>query len=234
MRLAIITARGGSKRILRKNVRPFAGQPIIAYSIRAALASGCFDEVTVSTDDAEIADVSRRFGASVPFMRSAETSSDSATTSAVLVEVLEEYGRQASPPEFACCIYPAAPLITADSLREGLKMLLANPGLAGVIPVARFSFPIQRALRIADGLVSPFEAQHVSTRSQDLEPAYHDAGQFYWIRVSDFLPMSGLITPRTGALVLPEWQVQDIDTEDDWIMAEMKYRLLQDRRAPRT
>jgi N-acylneuraminate cytidylyltransferase len=227
--VAIITARGGSKRIPRKNIRPFCGRPIIEYSVHAALTAGCFDEVMVSTDDEEISKVARASGALVPFMRSPRTSTDHATTAEVLVEVLEEYGHRGVHPETACCIYPTAPFITADSLRLGLATLLSGSDVHGAIPVVRFSYPIQRALRVRDGRVALFQPEHLKTRSQDLEPAYHDAGQFYWVRVVPFLASRNLMSSNTAAVILPEWQVQDIDTEDDWMLAEMKFQLLQAR-----
>lgn len=229
MKLAIITARGGSKRIPRKNIRDFCGKPIIAYSIRAAIDAGCFDEVMVSTDDAEIAGVAKEWGANVPFMRSAETSTDYATTADVLAEVLETYQKNGRDIELACCIYPTAPLLTSDRLSAGLEMLVKNQEIKGVISVNRFSYPIQRALRMTDGVISLFQPEHLRTRSQDLEPSYHDAGQFYWLRVADFMKTQNLMAPGTAGLLLPEWQVQDIDHEDDWVVAEMKYRLINER-----
>jgi N-acylneuraminate cytidylyltransferase len=228
MKLAIITARGGSKRIPRKNIRDFCGKPIIAYPIRAALDAKCFDEVIVSTDDREIADVARTWGASVPFMRSARTATDHATTAEVLMEVLEEYHRRGVDPDLACAIYPTAPFVTPTRLSAALDLLLRNEDIDGVIPVVRFSYPIQRALRMKDGLVSMIQPNHLLTRSQDLEPAYHDVGQFYWFRVAAFKKGPTLMGPRTAGMVLPERVVQDIDDEEDWLLAEMKYRLLQE------
>lgn len=229
MKLAIITARGGSKRIPRKNIREFCGKPIIAYSIRAALDAGCFDEVMVSTDDEEIADVAKRWGAVVPFMRSPATATDYATTAEVLLEVLDEYRQRGTEVEFACGIYPTAPFVTPDSLKAGLDLLRKDQDVHAVIPVTRFSYPIQRALRLTDGVISLFQPQHLLSRSQDLEPAYHDAGQFYWLRVEIFRQSHSLMGPGTAAVVLPEWQVQDIDNENDWVLAEMKFRLIQQR-----
>lgn len=227
--VAIITARGGSKRIPRKNIRDFCGKPIIAYSIQAALDAGCFDQIMVSTDDDEIARVSRAAGAAVPFLRSARTSSDHATTAEVLVEVLEEYRSRGAMFDAACTIYPTAPFVTPNGLNAGLRLLEKNSDLSGVIPVTRFSYPIQRALRLTGDRISLFQPEHLLTRSQDLEPAYHDAGQFYWVRVPAFLKTPSLMTSTTAAIVLPEWQVQDIDNDDDWIAAESKYRLLKSR-----
>lgn len=229
MKVAIITARGGSKRIPRKNIRAFCGKPIIAYSIQTALEAGCFDEVMVSTDDDEITDVARQWGATVPFRRSAQTATDQATTAEVLLEVLEKYGSLNKDVSLACCIYPTAPFITAENLNAARDLLLKNPGTHGVIPVVRFSYPIQRALRVREGTISLFQPEHLLTRSQDLEPGYHDAGQFYWVRAEAFRNSRSLMAAGTAALVLPEWQVQDIDNEDDWILAEMKYRMIEQR-----
>lgn len=233
MRLAIITARGGSKRIPRKNLRPFCGTPIIGYSIRAAQSSKCFDEVMVSTDDEEIAAVAGQLGASVPFLRSAVNSDDFATTSAVLVEVLQQYQNRGAQVDLACCLYPTAPFVTGASLRQGLAMLEAAPEMTAVVTVARFSYPIQRALRIVDGRVMPIQPDQMAKRSQDLDPAFHDAGQFYWFRVAPFLLSAELLSTQTGALVVPEWQVQDIDSEEDWRHAEAKYRVLKEMAVPR-
>jgi N-acylneuraminate cytidylyltransferase len=232
MNVAIITARGGSKRIPRKNIREFCGMPIIAYSIQAAGEAGCFDEVMVSTDDTEIADVARRFGAVVPFMRSAATSTDHATTAEVIVEVLRAYEERGRAFALACCIYPTAPFVSAEALNRGRTLLEADSELATVLPVTRFSFPVQRGVWVRGGRLVPIQPEHMLTRSQDLEPAYHDAGQFYWVRVEDFLRERALVTPRTAAVLLPESQVQDIDTEEDWSLAEMKFRLMRGRVAP--
>jgi pseudaminic acid cytidylyltransferase len=231
MRVAIITARGGSKRIPRKNIREFCGKPIIAYSIETALESGCFDEVMVSTDDDEIAGVARGYGAAVPFKRSAATATDQATTAEVLLEVLEKYREAKRDIGEACCIYPTAPFITPESLRAGRDLLLRDRDTPCVIPVVRFSYPIQRALRVRDGTISLFQPEHLNTRSQDLEPGYHDAGQFYWFRADAFERTRSLMAPGTAAVILPEWQVQDIDNEDDWIVAEMKYRMIRQHAA---
>lgn len=224
MKLAIIPARGGSQRIPRKNIRPFAGKPIIAYSIQAALESKCFDEVMVSTDDKEIASVAESFGASVPFMRSAQTATHTATTADVLSEVLNKYKERSGMPTEFCCIYPTAPFVTADILKKGFAMLISTPTANGVISIVKYSYPIQRALKIKDKTISMFQPEHQSSRSQDLESAYHDAGQFYWCKTPAFLSSKNLMGPGTLGLVLPESQVQDIDTEEDWAMAELKFK----------
>lgn len=225
MKLAIITARGGSKRIPRKNIRDFCGKPIIAYSIEVALKSGCFDEVMVSTDDKEIAQIALKYGASVPFMRSAKTSDDFATTANVIYEVLNQYQQGGKYFEYVCCIYPTAPLITSENLQSAFNQM-AHHQVDTVFPIVRFPFSIQRALRFGNEKVEFVQPEHALTRSQDLEPAYHDAGQFYWLDVKAFMQNQSLVSKKSGAIVLPEWQVQDIDNVDDWILAEMKYRLI--------
>ena len=227
MRLAIIPARGGSKRLPRKNIREFCGRPIIAYSIRAAVDADCFDEIMVSTDDVEIAGVARAWGASVPFMRSARTATDHATTAEVLLEVLGQYRQRGFDADLGCCIYPTAPLVGPVTLTAALEKLLSDPRITGVIPITRFSYPIQRALKLTDGMISLLQPEHLLTRSQDLEPAYHDAGQFYWFRVADFMETRSLMAPGTAGMILPEWQVQDIDNDDDWRLAEIKFRLIE-------
>ena len=222
--VAIITARGGSKRIPRKNIKPFLGRPIIAYSIAAALESGCFDEVMVSTDDLEIAQLARELGARVPFLRSPETSNDFATTADVLAEVLGEYRRLGELFGAACCIYPTAPFVTPQRLRQAHDLLLA--GADTVLPVVRFGFPIQRALGIENGRLQPLWPEHLDTRSQDLAPAYHDSGQFYFFQVLRFLETRQLFGGNTVPIELPESEVQDIDTEEDWKVAEVKYSMI--------
>jgi N-acylneuraminate cytidylyltransferase len=224
--VAIITARGGSKRIPRKNIRPFCGVPIIGYSINAALGARCFDEVMVSTDDPEIAGVAAGFGAAVPFFRTPATSDDHATTADVLAEVLAEYGRRGRRFDFGCCLYPTAPFVTADFLSAGLRLLRDDPELDSVVPVVRFGYPIQRALKIENGRLGMICPENLTRRSQDLPPAYHDVGQFYWFRVESFLRCRQLFAPKTAPLVVPEWSVQDIDNEDDWVMAETKYEVV--------
>ncbi|MBF9032825.1 pseudaminic acid cytidylyltransferase [Rhodobacterales bacterium HKCCE2091] len=222
-RLAIIPARGGSKRIPRKNIRPFRGKPIIAWSVEAALESGVFDEVMVSTDDDEIAGVAREIGASVPFLRSAGASDDHATTADVLLEVLGCYAERDRAFATACCLYPTAPFVTAAALREGLERLDGGD-FDVVMPVARFSYPIWRSLRRADdGRVDLFFPENLNARSQDLPPAFHDAGQWYWFRVAPFLRSKVLMGASTGSVELPAMLVQDIDTLEDWAIAEEKH-----------
>ena len=221
--VAIITARGGSKRIPKKNIKEFCGKPIIAYSIEAALSSGVFDEVMVSTDSEEISDIALRYGASVPFLRSEKTSNDFSTTADVLQEVLQCYSNLGKEFDYFACVYPTAPFITAQKLTEASELL--NDADA-VISVVRYSFPPQRAFVIKDGNVAYQYPQYERTRSQDLEPIYHDCGQFYMCKVIPFLECHSLILPKTKPYVLPEEEVQDIDTMSDWEIAEAKYKVL--------
>ena len=222
--IAIITARGGSKRIPRKNIREFCGKPILAYSIEAALSSGSFDTVMVSTDDEEIAEVAKRYGAQVPFLRSEETANDYATTAQVLLEVLSEYEKRGEKYEQVCCIYPTAPFLTADRLKESMN-LLREKQADSVLPVVRFSFPPQRSVVIRDGYLQPKWPECMPMRSQDLEPFYHDVGQFYCFRVDSFLEQKKLIMEKTLPFEMSELEVQDIDTLEDWMVAEVKYRM---------
>lgn len=223
--LALITARGASKRIPRKNIKDFLGKPIIAYSIEAALEAGCFSEVMVSTDDPEIAALAKARGAQVPFMRSAAASGDFATTAEAVLEVLGRYSQAGRSFEYACCLYPTAPFATPEKLRQGFD-LLRKSGASSVVPVVRFSYPIQRALKIEDGVLAMMRPENLNSRSQDLPPAYHDAGQFYWLRVPAFLEEKSLFGRKAAALVVPETEVQDIDTEEDWRIAQMKFQMM--------
>ena len=223
--LAIITARGGSKRIPRKNIRPFNGKPIIAYSIEAAIESGVFDTVMVSTDDDEIADTAVRYGATVPFRRSAATSDDHATTSDVLEEVLNVYAGRGEKYDIAACIYPTAPFIPSARLREGVEMLQRSSADT-LMPVVRYSYPPQRAYEIEDGMLKFRAPEYMDARSQDLVPWYHDAGQFYIFRTERFLETHRITAGEILPLEISDMEVQDIDTETDWTLAELKYRLL--------
>lgn len=222
-RIAIITARGGSKRIPKKNIKDFCGKPIIAYSIEAAIASELFDEVMVSTDSEEIAEIAKKYGASVPFMRSAETSNDYATTNDVLIEVFNEYKKRGQEFDVAVCIYPTAPFVTADKLKRAIDMV-EKDGADAVTPVVQFSFPPQRAFIIRDNVLEYQYPENASVRSQDLEPIYHDCGQFYVMKPKNV--MDGIIIKRTTPIVMPESEVQDIDTVEDWKIAEMKYQIM--------
>lgn len=220
-RVAIITARGGSKRIPRKNIKPFLGKPMLQYSIEAALQSGVFDEVMVSTEDEEIAQIATQAGAQVPFYRSERTANDFATTADVIQEVLETYEQKGMHFDFACCIYPTAPFITPEKLIEGLKVLEENQA-DSAMPVVQFSFPPQRCVVKKGVYITPKWPKNMAKRSQDLEPMYHDAGQFYWIDTKSFAKQHTVIMERTVPVILSEMDVQDIDTEEDWAMAELK------------
>lgn len=222
--LAIIPARGGSKRIPRKNIKDFLGKPIIAYSIEAALKSGLFDEVMVSTDDLEIASIARKYGAKVPFMRSARTSGDFATTADVLLEVLSRYREMGKDYDSICCIYSTAPFVTPERLIECSGLL--SDEIDAAATVVEFSYPIQRSLVIRDNRLTMAWPEYKQSRSQDLEPHYHDAGQFYFLKVKPFLNSKAIWTDNMRGLVLSELEVQDLDTATDWALAEMKYRLL--------
>ncbi|MDC6387804.1 pseudaminic acid cytidylyltransferase [Maribacter sp. PR1] len=222
--LAIIPARGGSKRIPRKNIREFLGKPIIAYSIEAAINSKLFDEIMVSTDDMEIAKIAEKYGAKVPFIRSSKNSNDFSTTFDVLEEVLLKYLEQRKSFENVCCIYPCAPLTNEEKLK-GAFLKLEETGADSVIPIVSFSFPIQRAFKISQGKLNYFHPEHERTRSQSMEKAYHDAGQFYWFKSNRILKLKSLVTKETSYVELSELEVQDIDNESDWKMAELKYRI---------
>lgn len=220
--VAIITARGGSKRIPRKNIKDFCGKPIIAYSIEAALKSKLFDEVMVSTDDMEITEIAEKYGAKVPFYRSTENSDDYASTADVLVEVLEKYAAQGRNFDWVCCIYPTAPFVTAEKLCTAFAALNSSESLA-LVTVVRFSYPPQRCFFVRDKKLFYKWPENIKTRSQDLEPYYHDAGQFYLLRTELFLEQQSLVPPNTIPYELSELEVQDIDTLDDWKIAEIKY-----------
>jgi pseudaminic acid cytidylyltransferase len=224
--IAIITARGGSKRIPRKNIKDFCGKPIIQYSIQAAIQSGCFNEVMVSTDDKEIAAIALTNGASVPFMRSEAASNDYATTVDTLNEVFREYSNNQKHFDYACCIYPTAPFVTPEKIRFAFEKLLSTAAIS-VMPIVKFGFPIMRSFKLENGLVKMNWSEHLNTRSQDLEPAYHDAGQFYFFNVKNFLSTNLLFTDHTIGIEMPESEVQDIDTLEDWKVAELKYSIMQ-------
>ncbi len=217
--IAIITARGGSKRIPRKNVKEFMGKPMLAYAIEAALSSNIFDEVMVSTDDSEIAEIAKKYGAKVPFMRSAATANDFATTNDVLNEVLEEYKKQGQMFENICCIYPCVPFLTADILKAAYNKF-KETDTDRLTPVVRYSFPIQRAFKINEqGKLQYREPENAPKRSQDLEPMYHDVGMFY------FYKSNKLTSSEIVPFEMDEAAIQDIDTIEDWKVAEMKYKI---------
>lgn len=220
--LCIIPARGGSKRIPRKNVKPFMGKPILAYSIENAFATGLFDEVMVSTDDPEIMEVAKQYGASVPFVRTEKTANDFAPLADVLHEVVDMYAEQGKTFDNMCCILATCPLVKASYISEAYQKLI-NSDFISVYPVVQFSYPILRSLRMDEnGEVSMNWPEYAKTRSQDLAPAYHDSGTFYWHKVDAW--MSG--KRKGGGIVMAEDLVQDIDTEEDWRMAELKYQLM--------
>lgn len=222
--LCIIPARGGSKRIPRKNIKTFLNKPIIAYSIEVALKSGLFKEVMVSTDDQEIAEIALKYGASVPFMRSVKAADDHATTMDVINEVLNDYATtQGKRFDFICCIYPAAPLIQEKHLYAGLD-LITKKNFNAVFPIVAFGYPIWRGLKFdKEGKTNMVWPEFQNTRSQDLEKVYHDAGQWYWLKLDKI--KDGFFTDNTGSIVLNELEVQDIDTYIDWEIAEIKYKM---------
>ena len=225
--LCIIPARGGSKRIPRKNVKEFLGKPIIAYSIEAALKSGLFDEVMVSTDDQEIAAIAKQYGASVPFMRSAETANDHAIIADVLEDVLKGYDKLGTHFDNMCCVLATAPLMRSDDLMAAYKKLIETDFVT-VMPIVQFSFPIMRSLKMdADGKIEFNWPEYYPVRSQDIPPAYHDAGMFYWHKIEQW--RKGV--DKKCGYVLDDIYVQDIDTETDWRLAEVKYKLLNDSKA---
>lgn len=223
--LAIIPARGGSKRIPRKNIRYFCGKPIIAYSIKAAQDAGCFDEIMVSTDDEEIAEISKYYGASVPFFRSPETSNDHAGILEVLEEVVESY-RSSFEKNYdtICCILPTAPFIQINDILKA-KSIFENKGFDSTFPLVKFSYPILRSLKIEDGKVSMNWPEYYQERSQDLPDSFHDAGQFYWINAPTCFAKKSVFTENIGGIEISELYAQDIDTDEDWKIAEIKFKL---------
>ena len=223
--IAIITARGGSKRIPKKNIKDFCGKPILAYSIEAALKSELFQEVMVSTDSEEIAEVARQYGAKVPFMHSEKTSDDYATTADVLMEVLEEYAKRGKTFKYMACIYPTAPFVTAKKLTQGMEMLKADNAKM-VMPVVQFSYPPQRGYVIQEQQLVMKWKENVRKRSQDLEKLYHDSGQFYLYKVDEYMKYRGLVMEGIVPVIVNELEVQDIDDETDWKLAEIKYNLM--------
>jgi N-acylneuraminate cytidylyltransferase len=226
MNIAVIPARGGSRRIRNKNVRQFCGQPMLAWSIQAAAQSQLFEQIIVSTDCPRIAATARQYGASVPFTRPACLADDHTPTIPVVQHAIEWLGQNGQPPELVCCLYATAPFVQPDDLRRGLQLLKTGPDTEFAFSVTRFSFPIQRALKIKDDRVSMFQPEHELTRSQDLEEAWHDAGQFYWGTTDAFLRHNGFYSARSAPVVIPAHRVQDIDTEDDWTRAEWMFRAM--------
>lgn len=229
-KIAIITARGGSKRIPKKNIKEFCGRPIIAYSIEAALKSGIFEEVMVSTDSKEIAELAKAYGAAVPFMRSEKTADDYATTADVIMEVIERYGESDRYFDTICCIYPTAPFITPDKLKQAMKIMEEKHPVE-VMPVVQFSYPPQRCFVIGENMEMRYKyVEYMQSRSQDLEKQYHDAGQFYIFDTKKYMEHQGKISEGIMPIIVSELEVQDIDNEEDWKIAELKYKLMKDRK----
>ncbi|MBN7278683.1 pseudaminic acid cytidylyltransferase [Vibrio cholerae] len=227
MNVAVIPARGGSKRIPRKNVKDFCGKPMIAWSIEAAKASGCFDKIIVSTDDTEIAAIARQFGAEIPFIRPAALSDDYTGTIPVIRHAVEWLNQNDSKVDYACCLYATAPFILPEDLRQGLQ-LIKDAGSSYAFSVTSYAFPIQRAVRITkNSRVAMFNPEHFQTRSQDLEHAWHDAGQFYWGTAEAWCEERAIFGEDSLPVVLPRHRVQDIDTAEDWNRAEWLFRAMQ-------
>ena len=228
--VAVIPARGGSKRIPRKNIKMFHGRSILSWSIEAALSSKCFGQVIVSTDDEEIAEVARTCGATVPFTRPAELSGDHVATIPVVAHALNWLRQNGCVPEFVCCIYATAPFLTAEDIRNGFDLIKTTGG-DYVFPVTTFDFPIQRAVRIKEtGQVEMFQPEHFNTRSQDLEEAYHDAGKFYWGKAAAWIDGTPFFSPNAWPLKIPKSRAQDIDTEEDWAIVERLFALQQTKK----
>ena len=223
--LCVIPARGGSKRIPKKNIKSFLGKSIIAYSIEAAIQSKLFTEIMVSTDCQETAEIALRYGAKVPFLRSKKNSNDFATTYDVIKEVIDEYKKDGVKFENICCIYACAPFVTANNLKHAYQELI-NKQVDTIFPIIEYSFPIQRAVKIHNEKIELFNIDHLNTRSQDLEKSYHDAGQFYWMKSENILKKGRIITDNCGSIIITELEGQDIDNEIDWELADLKFKLL--------
>ena len=227
MKVAIIPARGGSKRIPRKNIKEFCGKPMMAYSIEAAIKSGCFDKVIVSTDDTEIAEVARAYRAEVPFIRPEELSNDYAGTIPVIQHAIQWLISQDQKPDLVCCLYATAPFVTPETLKQGLEQLKQNKA-AYAFSATSYAFPIQRAFKITPSIgIEMFDPAQFNTRSQDLEEAYHDAGQFYWGKVDAWLAEKVIFGPESTPVIMPRHRVQDIDTPEDWQRAELLFKAMQ-------
>lgn len=224
MNLAIIPARGGSKRIPAKNTKEFAGKPLIAYSIKAAVDSDLFDKIIVSTDCEKVANLACHYGAEVPFLRPEHLSDDFIGTRPVTNHAIQYVVEKGDTPEYCCCIYATAPFLQAEYLRKGLDALKSEPARSFAFSVTTFPFPIQRALSIKGDSISPMFVDDIRKRSQDLEEAYHDAGQFYWGRTEDYLSNKGIFSEHSVPIILPRHLVQDIDTPEDWHRAELMYQ----------
>jgi pseudaminic acid cytidylyltransferase len=228
MKIAVIPARGGSKRILKKNIRDFHGRPIIAYSIEKALETGLFDRVIVSTDSHEIAEIARRWGAETPFIRPENISDDFTGTNPIVRHAIKWFNENDELVDYACCIYATSPFLRVEFLQEGWKTLV-DRGQLFAFSVTSFPFPIQRAISIGnDGGIEPFMKIDIRKRSQDLDEFYHDAGQFYWGTAKAFLDEEPLYSTKSTGVILPRYLVQDIDTLEDWKCAELMYKALQE------
>ena len=226
MRLCVIPARGGSKRIPRKNIKEFCGKPMIVWAIEAAIKSKCFDRIIVSTEDTEVASIAEMYGAEIPFMRPVELADDYAGTTAVIAHAIEWQKQNGETGDEVCCLYATAPFVEATDLQKGLDLLQLS-GADYAFPVTSYAFPIQRAIRITENQrVEMLQAEHFNTRSQDLEEVWHDAGQFYWGKASAWLDNKPIFSENTAAMVLPRYRVQDIDTEEDWLRAELLFNCL--------
>lgn len=224
MKVAIIPARGGSKRILRKNIEAFCGKPIIAYSIEAATKSACFDQIIVSTDDRETVDVAMQYGDITTHSRSAKNADDHATIADVILEVMESLAKEEVYPDHLCCIFATAPFVTGEDLALSYRLLLDH-GFSGVFPVVEFSYPIQRSLKFDEkNNILMTWPEYLSSRSQDLPNRYHDAGQYYWVESKAFIEEKTLFVKNATAIPISAMVSQDIDTRDDWLIAEMKYQ----------
>jgi pseudaminic acid cytidylyltransferase len=223
--IAIITARGGSKRIPKKNIKEFFGKPMLSYAINACKDSGIFSEIMVSTDSEEIAEVARKNGANIPFMRSPKTADDFATTFDVLEEVINNYKKEKQEFEHVCCIYPCVPFLSRQTLQDAYNQLIKSDNDA-LQPVCKFPVPIEWAMKIENGILVPNDRKAQLIRSQDLTPKYFDVGMFYMIKTTVLLKEKSLTPPKTMAYIMDEQEVQDIDTIDDWKIAEMKYKLV--------
>lgn len=226
--LCVIPARGGSKRIPRKNIKDFYGKPIIAYSIEAAIDSGCFDKVIVSTDDEEIAIVAQQYGAEVPFMRSTELSDDYTGTTAVIADAIQQLSKQEFDASYTCCLYATAPFIQIEDIQNSYTLIKAG-NLSYAFGITDYAFPIQRAIKLDNNhRVSMFDDEQFNTRSQDLARAWHDAGQFYWGKSQAWLDNTLVFSPESAGYKIPRYRVQDIDTIEDWMMAELMYQAIAD------
>ncbi len=225
--IAMITARGGSKRIPRKNIKEFMGKPMIAYAIEAAINSNVFDEVMVSTDDIEIAEIAKQYGAKVPFMRSDKTSDDFATTVDVIEEVINTYKENGLEFDELCCIYPCVPFLKAETLKNAYEQF---NGFDALMPVCKFAVPIEWAMKIENERLIPNDREAQNIRSQDMTPKYFDVGMFYYSTIKSFEESKSLVPDNIKAFIMNETECQDIDTDEDWQMAELKFQLLRNKK----